>query len=128
MAIADVNGDPLPVTFFPVVEKSFGCERAFEQSCLAEDVRGGSRAIVAAVIVPSMAATPFVGLSLEAVSGRDGALYGRRSFAWCVCDPVLEHGRPTVVEAVGDGLPGFDLIRAGSRKADDGEDQQQEDG
>ena len=73
MAAADVDGDPATLSFFSVVKKSIGGELTIEKTGFAEDVAGGSAAVVAPVIEVGMAAAVFVRLVGEAVGCRDRA-------------------------------------------------------
>ena len=89
MAIAGVDGDPFSVASLPVGQKTARGHLTVHESGLAEDVGDGPGAIVAGVIESGVAASPFVGLVLEAVSSGDGQFDLGGSPSWGVGPAVV---------------------------------------
>jgi len=113
VAIAGVDGDPFSVASLPVGQKTARGHLTVHESGLAEDVGDGPGAIVAGVIESGVAASPFVGLVLEAVSSGDGQFDLGGSTAWGVGPAVVVGGGSFRCSFVGDWIPGLDLTAAG---------------
>ena len=113
VAIAGVEGDPFPVASLAVGQKTARGHLTAHESGFAEDVGDGAGAIVAGVIESGVAAAPFVGLVLEAVSSGDGQFDLCGSTAWGVGPAVVVGGGSFRCSFVGDWIPGLDLTAAG---------------
>ena len=112
MAAADVNSDPFPFTLLAVSEIASGRQAAFHEPGFAQDIRNRAGTIVTGVDLPGMTATPLVGFSLESVTGSDGAFDSGRGVFRRVGEAILQHRGATVLEVIGNRLPGFHLARA----------------
>jgi len=113
VAISDVDGDPFAFALFTVFEIAARGHRAIEKARFPQNVGNGAGAIVARVAIFGMAAPPFVGHGLQAISGGDGTLHGRWCASRSVGDTILDHRRASVFEMIRNGLAGFHL--AGTR-------------
>lgn len=112
MSLADVYCDPLAMSPLAVPEEALGGHLVCHQPGIPQDIRNRSRAIVAIVVDPGMAAAPLVGKSLNVVGGSNGSLHGRRSLAWRDCATIDDHC-VVRVRLVGDGVLGLHLARTG---------------
>jgi hypothetical protein len=71
--------------------------------------------------VPGVTATPFVGLVLKTVAGRNGTLDRGRSPLGRIRNAILQQGRAAMLESVTHRLPRLYLAGAGNHRSTDRE-------
>jgi hypothetical protein len=110
VALTDVYGNPLSITLLSVGKKTAGRHRSPHQSGFPQHVGNGARAVVSTVIMPRVPPAPFVWHALQAVSGRNRALYHCWCSFWRISHTVPQQGRSAMLKMVAYGALGSDLV------------------